>query len=143
MVAIILFRELQGVAVGLSSAVCPTYVAELAPVRFRGSLGVSFQLSITFGIFVSYIVSLLFTSVPGDFRWMFGLSVVPGLMMCASFFLSPMPPSERRGREISGGVRADGLGQLPDEEPGIVNLRTGDDDSSHGNDEEVSLSLSL
>mmetsp|Transcript_1665 Transcript_1665/g.5912 ORF Transcript_1665/g.5912 Transcript_1665/m.5912 type:complete len:491 (+) Transcript_1665:41-1513(+) len=97
LVAIILFRELQGIAVGLSSVVCPTYVAELAPARFRGSLGVSFQLSITLGIFLSYLISLAFISVPGDFRWMFGLSVVPGIAMMAIFFFMPKPPSERHG----------------------------------------------
>ena len=39
----VITREILGLAVGVASVVCPTYVSELAPVRFSGALGGFFQ----------------------------------------------------------------------------------------------------
>lgn len=42
---IVIFREIAGLAVGLSSVIVPVYVAELAPKRFSGALGSWFQVN--------------------------------------------------------------------------------------------------
>jgi MFS family permease len=49
--------------VGLSSVICPMYVAELSPPERRGLLGSFFQLSITAGILIAYSIGyFLFNS---------------------------------------------------------------------------------
>lgn len=59
LVAFIFYRVLGGVGVGLASAVCPMYIAEIAPTNLRGML-VSFnQFAIIFGQLVVYFVNFL------------------------------------------------------------------------------------
>jgi len=43
---------------GLNSGLCPMYINEIAPKRIRGSIGVLFQLGVTFSIFFSQIFGL-------------------------------------------------------------------------------------
>lgn len=47
-------RGVAGVAVGMLTMVVPMYIAEIAPAESRGGLVVLQQLSITFGILISY-----------------------------------------------------------------------------------------
>lgn len=91
---IVVFREIAGLAVGLSSVIVPVYVAELAPKRFSGSLGSWFQVSLTFGILVSYTINLAFANVKFDFRWMFGCGAIPGLLLCLCYPIIPSAPSD-------------------------------------------------
>jgi sugar porter (SP) family MFS transporter len=85
-------RAVLGIGVGLSSVVCPMYVAEMSAPEKRGILGSLFQLSITAGILIAYIVGYFLTnpqlSVDG-WRVMFGLGIVPALVMLflALFFV--------------------------------------------------------
>merc|ERR1712137_343376 len=91
---IVIFREILGVGVGLASVVCTTYVAELAPKRFAGAIGSFFQVSLTFGILVSYLVNLAFANVPQGFRWMFLVGGIPGVLICLVYFIMPPAPSD-------------------------------------------------
>ncbi len=61
------YRVLGGIGVGLASALCPMYIAEVAPANMRGRL-VSFnQFAIIFGMLVVYFVNYLIrTNLPGD-----------------------------------------------------------------------------
>jgi SP family arabinose:H+ symporter-like MFS transporter len=43
--------------VGLASVCCPLYVSEMASNETRGRLGTLFQITLTFGIFLAYVVS--------------------------------------------------------------------------------------
>ncbi|KNH04736.1 RNA editing associated helicase 2 [Perkinsela sp. CCAP 1560/4] len=52
-----LTRLLTGIGVGIVSTVCPSYVVEICPVRYRGSLGGLFQVSIALGIAIASIIS--------------------------------------------------------------------------------------
>ena len=78
-------RVLLGLAIGGSSLVVPTYIAEIAPPALRGRLVSMNQLMITIGIFASYIVGYAFSS-SGGWRWMVGLAVLPSLPMLAGLF---------------------------------------------------------
>lgn len=49
-------RLLAGLAVGGISVAAPMYVAELAEAKIRGTLGTFFQLQITFGLLIGYIL---------------------------------------------------------------------------------------
>ncbi len=51
------YRILGGVGVGLASAVCPMYIAEIAPSNIRGTLVSCNQFAIIFGMLVVYFVN--------------------------------------------------------------------------------------
>ena len=54
-----LYRILGGIGVGLASAVCPMYIAEIAPSNIRGTLVSCNQFAIIFGMLVVYFVNYL------------------------------------------------------------------------------------
>ncbi|XP_043237113.1 facilitated trehalose transporter Tret1-like [Amphibalanus amphitrite] len=49
-------RLLTGLAAGVATVAAPTYVGEVSEPRVRGALGAGFQLLLTFGIFLSYLI---------------------------------------------------------------------------------------
>ncbi|MFI3267497.1 MAG: D-xylose transporter XylE [Rikenellaceae bacterium] len=53
------YRVIGGLGVGLASAVCPMYIAEIAPAKIRGTLISCNQFAIIFGMLVVYFVSYL------------------------------------------------------------------------------------
>ncbi|MCH5346073.1 MAG: D-xylose transporter XylE [Muribaculaceae bacterium] len=53
------YRVLGGVGVGLASAICPMYIAEVAPSNLRGTLVSWNQFAIIFGQLVVYFVNFL------------------------------------------------------------------------------------
>lgn len=59
LVAFNLYRILGGVGVGLASAICPMYIAEIAPSHIRGTLVSCNQFAIIFGMLVVYFVNYL------------------------------------------------------------------------------------
>jgi SP family arabinose:H+ symporter-like MFS transporter len=93
-------RILSGVAIGVSSMICPVYIAEIAPPEYRGRLGSLFQLGIVTGIFVTLFVNG-WIQRPGDpgwnaafgWRWMLAGEAVPALLFLGLLF--PVPESPR------------------------------------------------
>src|SRR5882724_1567539 len=61
-------RILSGIAIGMSSVVCPVYIAEIAPPQWRGRLGSLFQLGIVTGIFVTLFING-WIQRPADAAW--------------------------------------------------------------------------
>ncbi|MDE5805613.1 MAG: D-xylose transporter XylE, partial [Paramuribaculum sp.] len=59
LVAFNLYRIIGGVGVGLASAICPMYIAEVAPSNLRGTLVSWNQFAIIFGQLVVYFVNFL------------------------------------------------------------------------------------
>lgn len=59
LVAFNLYRILGGIGVGLASAICPMYIAEIAPSHIRGTLVSCNQFAIIFGMLVVYFVNYL------------------------------------------------------------------------------------
>jgi len=59
LVAFNFYRILGGVGVGLASAICPMYIAEVAPSNIRGTLVSWNQFAIIFGQLVVYFVNFL------------------------------------------------------------------------------------
>jgi sugar porter (SP) family MFS transporter len=94
-------RFVLGLSVGCASFVAPMYIAELVPKRIRGGV-VSFnQLMVTTGILVAYIVDWGFAPLPNNWRWMFGLAVIPGALLAAGMYFMPFSPRwlVQQGRE--------------------------------------------
>lgn len=85
-------RVVIGVAIGLASAAAPVYISEVAPPDSRGRLVSFFQLAVTIGILVAYLVGLAFDGIEG-WRWMLGLGCVPALAL--AFGMVRMPQSPR------------------------------------------------
>jgi len=81
-------RGVLGLAVGLATVVSPTYVSENAEDAKKGVLGTFFQLAITFGIFLSYLVALPFD----NYKYMFGLAIVPGIICLIVGIVMPESP---------------------------------------------------
>ncbi len=89
---LVVARIVIGVAIGLASAAAPVYISEVAPPESRGRLVSFFQLAVTIGILVAYLVGLAFDASEG-WRWMLGLGCVPALAL--GFGMLRMPQSPR------------------------------------------------
>jgi sugar porter (SP) family MFS transporter len=108
-------RFVLGLSVGTASFVSPMYIAELVPKRIRGGV-VSFnQLMVTLGILVAYIVDWAFAPLPSNWRWMFAVTVIPGLALAIGMYFMPFSPRwlvqhqrEDEAREVLGRYRFDG-----------------------------------
>ena len=59
LIAFNIYRILGGVGVGLASAICPMYIAEVAPSRIRGTLVSWNQFAIISGQLIVYVVNFL------------------------------------------------------------------------------------
>jgi sugar porter (SP) family MFS transporter len=79
--AIIAFRMIIGVAIGVASYTAPLYISEISPPDMRGALVSLNQLMITCGIVVSYLVDLALTLGGNEWRWMFGLGALPAIIL--------------------------------------------------------------
>ncbi len=94
-------RFVLGLAVGTASFVSVEYISEQCPPRIRGGVTSFNQLMVTTGILISYLVAAGFQGTSGSWRWMLGLSVVPGLAL--GIGMLTVPPSPRwlisKGRE--------------------------------------------
>ena len=52
-----IYRIIGGIGVGLASAICPMYIAEMAPAEIRGKLVSWNQFAIIFGMLIVYFVN--------------------------------------------------------------------------------------
>lgn len=86
------FRVLGGLAVGAVSVLSPMYVAEVAPPRIRGTLITIYQLAITLGILVSYLVNYALHDVENNWRWMFATGLFPSVVFFVGLIFIPESP---------------------------------------------------
>ncbi len=98
------YRVLGGIGVGLASALCPMYIAEVAPANRRGTLVSWNQFAIIFGQLVVYFVNfLIIQSHKGDpnvvawtntigWRVMFVSEAVPATLFALLILLVPETP---------------------------------------------------
>jgi MFS transporter, SP family, galactose:H+ symporter len=90
--AILIGRLFIGLAIGMGSYTAPLYIAEVAPFELRGALVSLNQLAITIGILCSYIINYTFTNIDGSWRWMFGIGLIPALLLSIGMFFLPESP---------------------------------------------------
>jgi len=93
-------RVLGGLGIGASSMICPVYIAEIAPEKYRGRLGTLFQLGIVVGIFITLFVNKIIQGLGDEewnlawgWRWMLGMELVPAVLFF--LLLSAVPESPR------------------------------------------------
>ncbi|MBI2704631.1 MAG: sugar porter family MFS transporter, partial [Actinobacteria bacterium] len=80
-----------GFGVGVASVAAPLYAAEMSDAKNRGRMVSTYQLAITIGILIAYIVDDLLTP-SGDWRLMLGLAIVPGALLALLMFAMPESP---------------------------------------------------
>ncbi|ORX86780.1 general substrate transporter [Anaeromyces robustus] len=105
-------RLIAGIAIGCNGVICPTYISEVAPAKFRGTLSSCYQLMTTFGIIVAAIINSivwyytnkkpknLITSRPdpeeplSNFEWIFAIlfQLIPGGGLGLLMLLLPKSP---------------------------------------------------
>lgn len=86
---LILARFILGLSAGSATQIIPVYIGEVAPPSSRGRLVVMFQFMVVFGILVAYLTGY---ALDQNWRWMFGLGVIPSLILvCGILLLSESP----------------------------------------------------
>ncbi len=94
---LIVGRIIVGLGIGLSSGTVPVYISEVSPPDARGWTVSLFQLAITLGILLAYLVDYAFAAIQG-WRWMFGLAVVPAAIFALGMIFLPESPRWLAGR---------------------------------------------
>lgn len=93
-------RFLIGMSVGVTSAVAPVLLAELASARSRGFLITNYQLAITMGVLMALALGAALHG-PNQWRLLVAINGIPAVLQAASAYLVPQTPAEllARGRE--------------------------------------------
>jgi SP family galactose:H+ symporter-like MFS transporter len=89
--ALIAFRCILGLAIGIASFTTPMYLAEISPEEIRGSMVSIYQLMITIGILLAFLSDLAFSS-SGSWRWMLGIIAAPGILFLIGALTLPNSP---------------------------------------------------
>ena len=84
-------RLVAGFGVGVAAVAAPLYAAELAPAAQRGRFVSSYQLAITIGIFVAYLVDQALAG-PEGWRAMFAVSAVAGVLLALAVLTAVESP---------------------------------------------------
>ncbi|MFH1310075.1 MAG: sugar porter family MFS transporter [Candidatus Omnitrophota bacterium] len=92
-------RIVIGVAIGVASFTAPLYISEVSPAHIRGALVSLNQLAITCGIVFSYVVDY---SLAGNesWRWMFGIGVLPAIVLGVGMLFLPESPRWLMSRNL-------------------------------------------
>ncbi|NYC29574.1 MFS family permease [Clostridium saccharobutylicum] len=89
---LMLSRIVLGIAVGASSALIPTYLAELSPAEKRGSMSSLFQLMVMSGILLAYITNYSFSGLYSGWRIMLGFAAIPAAILFLGALILPESP---------------------------------------------------
>jgi SP family arabinose:H+ symporter-like MFS transporter len=95
MVTYNIFRAVGGLGIGLSSLASPMYIAEVAPARIRGRLGLMYQIAIVVGSTVASFVAWQLASHLADnvsWRWMLASEMVAILIFLSCLIFVPKSP---------------------------------------------------
>src|ERR1700722_3570728 len=88
---LIVGRIIVGLGIGLASGTVPVYISEVSPADARGWTVSLFQLAITIGILLAYVVDYAFAKSEA-WRWMFGISLIPAAIFAIGMYFLPESP---------------------------------------------------
>lgn len=89
--ALLTFRVLLGLAVGIASYTAPLYLSEMATENVRGKMISLYQLMITFGIVVAFLSDTAF-SYSGNWRAMLGVLAILAVVLFVMVIFLPNSP---------------------------------------------------
>ena len=105
--ALVAYRIVGGVGIGIVSIVSPIYISEVSPARIRGTLVSLYQLAVTIGFLLAYLMNWVIDvngnlAVSGDlwtniwncemWRGMLGSETLPALLFFLVIFFIPESP---------------------------------------------------
>ncbi len=85
-------RVVLGIGVGITSALIPAYLHELAPKSMHGAVATMFQLMIMIGILLAYILNYSFAHMYTGWRWMLGFAALPAFILFVGALFLPESP---------------------------------------------------
>lgn len=85
-------RVILGIGVGITSALIPAYLHELAPKRMHGAVATMFQLMVMIGILLAYILNYTFSHMYTGWRWMLGFAALPAAILFFGAIFLPESP---------------------------------------------------
>ena len=97
--ALVIYRFIGGLAIGMASTLAPIYISEVAPAAYRGRLGMSQQLAIVMGILLAFISNYFIDSAGWSFltpentwRYMLAAAVIPSILFFILLLFVPESP---------------------------------------------------
>ncbi len=90
-ITILLSRIVMGIGIGIVSVAVPSYLSEIAPTSVRGKSVAVFQLFLTLGILLAYVIDYFFTP-SGSWRAMFAVIIVPSIILFITMMRLPESP---------------------------------------------------
>lgn len=131
---LVAYRIIGGVGIGVVSIVSPIYISEISPARIRGTMVSLYQLAVTMGLLLAYLVNFVIlkdadgAQYSGFFQWAFvdqmwrgmlGSETVVALLFFAVIFFIPESPrwlmvkgSDDRAIAIFKRLKADESGAM-------------------------------
>lgn len=88
---IVIGRLFMGFAIGLSAMIVPMYLSEVSPPKIRGAVIFLFQLAITIGLLLAFIMNYIFADVE-SWRAMFAIGFIPSLLLAFGMLYLPFSP---------------------------------------------------
>src|SRR5690606_19217115 len=99
----IIYRVLGGLAVGAASVMCPAYICEVAPARYRGKLSSVQQIAIISGLTAAFLSNYILAATAGSsleefwlgyatWRWMFWMELIPAVIFLLALLGIPESP---------------------------------------------------
>ena len=108
---LVIYRIIGGVGIGVASVISPLYISEISVSRFRGTLVTLYQLAITIGFVVAYLVNYAINEytvraagnfessgwwwkimISENWRGMLGAETLPALLFFVTLFFIPESP---------------------------------------------------
>src|SRR5690606_27375620 len=96
---LVIFRLLGGLGIGITSMNAPTYIAEIAPAKIRGTLVSYYQLAIVIGFFLVFLVTYFIgnsatpeENIQNGWRYMLWSELVPSIAFLILLFFVPKSP---------------------------------------------------
>ncbi len=84
-------RVLQGFAIGIISVAVPLYLGEISPTAQRGGIVATYQMTMSVGILVAYLVNYGFTA-SSNWKMMFLLGLIPAFLQIVFLWFIPESP---------------------------------------------------
>ncbi|KAF2113153.1 general substrate transporter [Lophiotrema nucula] len=89
-------RFIVGLGVGSAAMICPLFISELAPAKYRGRMVAFNNMSVTFGQFFASALGAAFAQAPSSQAWRatVGIGAIPAILLAGLLVLCPESPRQ-------------------------------------------------